>query len=163
MIKEKELREFRPTIKYRDGKDITFQTIQVALQGAANENGISVAFHDDEIKFGGFFGGDVEPCLVLYHPEHENDYFKFCIRLQHQGNYAFVTVYDFGSSTQMGNAGSKDYLKDTLKNGDGWEIAGAIIGSGIRLLSKGTANKKKLEEEEMWYSVISDIFEETIS
>ena len=31
----------------------------------------------------------------MYHPEHERDYFKFCIRVKRQGTYAFVTINDF--------------------------------------------------------------------
>lgn len=162
MIKEKELTEFRQPLKYKDAKDVTLTQIQSLLQEEADANGISVAFWEDEIKYGGLFG-DTEPCLVLCHPEHEKDYFKFCIKLKHQGNYAFISVFEFGQSTQMGNAGSKEYLKEAFSRGDGWEIGGALIGTAIRRLTKGGSNKKKLEEEEMWYSTISDIFDAVIS
>lgn len=163
MIKEKDLREMRPNVRYADGQNITLGTLQTVLQNAANENGIDVAFYTDEVKCGGLIGGSVEPCLVLYHPQHEKDYFKLCIRVKHQGNYAFVSVHDFGVSTQMGNEGSKENLKNIMKSGSGAEKAGALLGAGLRLMFKGGANKQKLEEEQMWYTVVSDIFDQLLS
>ena len=50
MIKEKELREFRPTYKYPDGTGITLQTIQNALKDKANEYQIPIAFYEEQIK-----------------------------------------------------------------------------------------------------------------
>ena len=162
MIREKDLREMRPNVRYQNGEGITLQALQNALQDAANDNGIPVAFYEDEVKYGGLIGGSTEPCLVLYHPEHEKDYFKICMRIRRQGNYAFVYVNDFGVSTQLGNAGSKEYLKDIMKNGTGSEKVGALVGAGIRMLFKGGANKQKLEEEQAWYAVISDFFDDIV-
>lgn len=162
MIKEKDLREMRPNVRYQNGEAITLQTLQNALQDAANAHGIAVAFYADEVKYGGFIGGGTEPCLVLYHPEHEKDYFKVCIRVKKQGNYAFVSVNDFGVSTQLGNAGSKEFLKDTMKNGSGAEKVGALVGAGLRMMFKGGANKQKLEEEQMWYAIVEDMFDEIV-
>lgn len=150
----------RPNVNYRNGRDVTLPAIQQALRNAADSHGISVAFRNDEVKYG-VFGGK-EPCLVLYHPAHEKDYYNVCIRVKHEGNYAFVSVNDFGTSTQIGNAGSKDYLKETMKNGDGWTKAGALLGAGVRRLVKGGVNKQKLEEEQRWYAVIIDLFDEIL-
>lgn len=163
MIKEKDLREMRPQVRYKDGTGITLQTVKDAITDACRANGIPVAFTSDEVKYGGLIGGSTEPCLVLYHPEHAKDYFRVCIRVKHQGNYAFVQVNDFGSSTLMGNEGSKEMLKDTFKQGTGAEKVGALIGTGLRFIVKGGTNKQKLEEEQNWYAIISDIFDEIVS
>jgi len=163
MIKEKDLREMRPAVRYQNGQDITLKTVQEALQHCAQQHGIPVAFYADEIKYGGLIGGSVGECIVLYHPEHEKDYFKVAIRVTHQGNYALVSVNDFGTSKLMGNEGSKEYLKDTLRHGSGAEKAGALIGAGIRMMVKGGSNKQKLEEEQMWYGIVIDIFDEIVS
>lgn len=163
MIKEKELREMRPQVRFKDGQGITLQTVQNALQDCAQANNIPVAFKADQIKFGGMIGGSVVDCIVLYHPEHENDYFKIAIQVRHQGNYAFVLVNDFGTSRLLGNEGSHDFLMQTLKNGSGSEKVGALIGAGIRRMVKGGRNSQKLDEERNWYAMVSDIFDEIIS
>ena len=106
--------------------------------------------------------GGSEKCLVLYHPDHRRDYWKVCIRIKHHGSYAFVTVNMFGVSTLVGNAEVKQKLKDTMKNADGAEKFGALLGAGIRSLVKGLPNQQKLEEEQMWYSIVSDIFDEVV-
>jgi len=162
MIKEKDLREMRPNVRYQNGESITLQTLQNALQDAANAHGIAVAFYADEVKYGGLIGGGTEPCLVLYHPEHEKDYFKVCIRVKKQGNYAFVSVNDFGQSRQLNNASCQDFRKDVYKNGSMSEKIGAAIGGGIRNLIVGGTNKQKLEEEQMWYAIVGDMFDEIV-
>ena len=161
MIKEKELVEFKPVIKYPNAQGLNLDAILKKIRDEAHDNGVSVAFYSDEVKYAGL-GAGKESCLVLYHPEHEKDYFKFCIRVRHQGNYAFVTVENFGVSVQIGNLNSKENVSQTLKYGSGSEKVGALIGGGIRTLLKGGANKQKLEEEQMWYAVVSDIFDKLI-
>ena len=163
MIKEKDLREMRPQVRYKNGQDITLQTVQNALSDAADEAGIPIAFRDDEVKYGGLIGGSTEPCIVLYHPEHPTDYFNICVRVKHQGAYAFVTVNDFGQSRLLGNQGSHEYLVDTLKHGSNSERIGALMGAGVRRLVKGGRNNQKLEEEQNWYAMVEDIFDEIVS
>lgn len=84
MIKDTELREFRPTVRYQGGEGITLQTVQEAIADCAEKFGIPVAFASDQVKSGGLFNSSVEDCIVMYHPEHERDYFKFCIRLENK-------------------------------------------------------------------------------
>lgn len=55
MIKADELREFRPVVRYRDGSNITLQTVQEALKDCAQGMGIPVAFYNDQVKSGGMF------------------------------------------------------------------------------------------------------------
>ncbi len=162
MIKEKDLEELRPVVRYQNGEGITLQSLQTALKDAANSHGIPVAFSMDEVKYGGLIGGSTEQCLVLYHPEHEKNYYKVCCTVKRQGNYAFVSVHTFGKSTNLNNAALKDFRKDIYKNGSMSEKVGAAIGGGIRNLIVGGANKQKIEEEQMWYAVVSDIFDEVV-
>ena len=163
MIKEKDLREMRPQVRYKDGQGITLQTVQEAVRACARENGIPVAFRPDQIKYGGLIGGSVVDCIVLYHPEHEKDYFSAAIQVKHQGNYTFVTVNDFGTSRLLGNEGCHAYLMEQLKHGSGAEKVGALVGAGLRRLVKGGRDSQKLEEEQNWYSMVSDLFDEIIS
>ena len=81
MIKDKDLREFRPTVRYQGGQEITLKTVKEAIADCAAKFGIPVAFSSDQVKSGGLLNSSIEDCIVMYHPEHERDYFKFCIRV----------------------------------------------------------------------------------
>ncbi len=164
MIKEKDLNEIR-VLRYQDNSGLTFQTLQNFFRDSANSYGIDVAFYIDEIKHGGLIGGSTEQCLVLHHPSHRNDYMKFALTIKLQGTYAFVRVYSLGESVQLGNNYLHDNFKNDMKQAWGSEaggaaVAGALLGRAARRIIKGGANKQKLEEEQMWYSIINDIFNE---
>lgn len=168
MIKQKELQEFRPRVRYKNGDDVTLEALQELLENYFNESAIPVSFYSDEIQLGGLFSLDFAPCLVLCHPDHKDDYFKFSIQVKRQGNLAYVSVNSFGSSRMMGNQDASDYLKDTLRFGSGAatsEKVGALLGAGARAILKGgmKVNKQKLEDEQDWYSFVSDAFEEVIA
>ena len=160
MIKEDELREFRPVVRYRDGSEITLQAVQNALEAAANSIGIPVAFYEDQVKSGGIFNKTIENCIVLYHPEHQYDYFKFCIRIATEGSYAFISCNDFGQSKQMNKADRVEAYKEDRRGKSMSYKVGSIIGQGISSIGK---SKQKLEEEQNYYNCISDILDDVIS
>ena len=147
VIKEKELQEFRPQIRYPDGQDITLQAIQSLLQGEAQRAGIPIAFRLDQVR-GGLFGG-AEDCLVLYHPEHQKDYFSVAVRIKRQGNYAKEGIHYRGYNP-LENAAA------------GAAIVGAGI-AGVRHLIKGKSDKEKMEAEQQWYTIICDMLDTVIS
>lgn len=160
MIKADELREFRPQVRYQNGEGITLSTVQEAIKDCAMKMGIPVAFRGDQVKSGGFFNSSVEDCVVMYHPEHERDYFKFCIRVKRQGVYAFVMVNDFGQSKQMNKANTAEFMKQDRKGQSMSYKVGSMIGQGLRTLGKSS---QKLEEENMYYQCVFDIFDEIVS
>ena len=160
MIKADELREFRPVVRYRDGSEITLQAVQNALEAAANSIGIPVDFYEDQVKSGGIFNKTIENCIVLYHPEHQYDYFKFCIRIATEGSYAFISCNDFGQSKQMNKADRVEAYKEDRRGKSMSYKVGSIIGQGISSIGK---SKQKLEEEQNYYNCISDILDDVIS
>lgn len=160
MIKADELREFRPVVRYRDGKNITLQIVQDAIEDCAQGMGIPVAFYADQVKSGGMFNKTVEDCIVLYHPAHQYDYFKICVRVSHQGSYAFVSAMDFGTSKQMNKACQVKACKEDRKGKSMSYKVGSLIGQGIITIGR---NKTKLEEEQNYYACIIDIFDEIVS
>ena len=160
MIKADNLRNFRPTVKYKDGRDITLKVIQNAIKDAAKEIGIPVTFYTDQVKSGGFFSADYEDCLVMYHPEHEYDYFKFCIRVSYQGTYAFVSVCDFGQSAQLAKVERAEFAKQDRKGKSMSYKVGSMIGQGLANIGK---SKQKLEEEQMYYQCVMDLFDELLA
>lgn len=160
MIKADELREFRPVVRYREGNDITLQTVQGALEDCASNMGISVAFYNDQVKSGGIFNKTIEDCIVLYHPDHRNDYYKVCIRVGRQGNYAFVAANDFGTSKQMKKADMAELYKADRKGKSLSYKVGSMVGQTVMSFGK---SKSKLEEEKNYYACIMDMFDEIVS
>ena len=160
MINADELREFRPQVRYQNGEGITLSTVQEAIKDCAMKLGSPVAFRGDQVKSGGLFNTSVEDCVVMYHPEHERDYFKFCISVKRQGVYAFVMVNDFGQSKQMNKANTAEFMKQDRKGQSMSYKVGSMIGQGLRTLGKSS---QKLEEENMYYQYVFDIFDEIVS
>ena len=186
MIREKDISEFMPQVRYQGGQSINLQTVQGVLSDCAGRYGIPVAFKDDQIKFGGLIGGYTRDCIVLFHPEHERDYFNFMITISHQGGYAFASVYCGGTSKLMkkeeaasaakaelkqagrttlhswfGGGSNSGAVEDVFRSTVGFakttgSLAKAAIG-GLRSLGGG---KEKLQEEKNWYAMIYDIFNE---
>lgn len=168
MIKEKDLHEIRPQVRIPNGGDIDFQTLSAAFSNQASAYGVDLAFYMDEIKYGGMLSSNSEQCLVAYHPLHIKDYFKFAFTIKHQGTYVFISVYQFGESIQIGNNYFHDNFKHGLKNA--WNSdAGALnataylLGAGVGRITRGKADKRKLEEEQNWYTIMSDVFDAVIS
>lgn len=153
VIKEKELQEFRPQIRYQDGQDITLQAIQSLLQGEAQQAGIPIAFRLDQVR-GGLFGG-AEDCLVLYHPEHQKDYFSVAVRIKRQGNYAFVSAESFGTSKLIKAEAVRKQFNAAAKEGihyrgynplENAAAGAAIVGRASQVSgtsSKGKVTRKK--------------------
>lgn len=160
MIKIDELREFRPTYRFEDGANVSLEAVKNALSVEAEKRGVPVAFYTDQVKSGGLFNKQIEDCIVMYHPEHQNDYFKFCIRVGRQGSYAFVSVNDFGSSKQMDKFVRAEFAKQDRKGKDMSYKIGSMIGSGIRNIGK---SKQKLEEEQNYYGAVEYILDQVIA
>lgn len=160
MIKIDDLREFRPTYRFEDGASISLEAVQNALTTEAEKHGVPIAFYADQVKSGGMFNKQIEDCLVMYHPEHRNDYFTFCIRIQRQGSMAYVIVNDFGSSKQMDKFARTEFAKQDRKGKDMSYKIGSMIGSGIRNLGK---SKQKLEEEQNYYGAVEYILDQVIA
>ena len=186
MIKEKELSEFCPQVRIQDGASITPQTVTDALRNCAASHGIPAAFDLDQVKTGGMIGGKTVDCVVLYHPEHRRDYFNLVATVQHQSSYAFIAVYSYGESKQMkkqdaaasAKAGAKGVGKSALHgilNGND-SIGGMFAGAAgmakgtiglARSIAKGIGSiggsKEKLAEEQNWYAMVSDVFNEILA
>ncbi len=160
-IKEKNLRELK-YLRYKDGNEITLEGIRQAFEESADNYAIPIAFEYVNVQYGNFITGELHPGLVIYHPNHKNDYYKISIRIKMQGNIAFVLVDEFGKSTLTDNTVLRESFKETMKNGKNAERVGAIIGASVRRVVKGGPNKAKLEEEETWYTVINDMINEII-
>jgi len=168
MIKVDELREYIPQVRYENGDAISLQAVQRAIEESATKFDIPVAFKNEQVKSGGLFKSSVEDCVIMYHPEHEKDYFNFVIRIQRQGVYAYVVIDEYGQSKQLNKAYRSDLAKQGVKDyfkadAEDYNAIGRAIGQSIGgALGSIGKSKKKLEEEEKYYQIISEIFAEVV-
>lgn len=161
MVQKRQLREFRPEVRYRN-LEITFDSIQAAISEKAEEFGIPVAFYPDDVGKDSFLNFNIadEPCLVMYYPDHKDDYFKFCIRISRSGAYTFVSMNDFGQSPQMKKAGVVDACRASRKGRGVSYKVGSIIKEGLTSLS---LDRGSAEAEQRYYQCIIDILDELIA
>ena len=140
---EKQLtNEWMPQVRWPNGNNVNLVTVREAIQEQADENGIPVAFREDQLKVGGLFSSEREDILIMYNPQHAMDYLRFAIRVMHQGKYAFMHVYNLG--------GSKNFHDDNLASGGStmMKLANALSG-----------HNQKLQAEENYYTILRDCLE----
>jgi len=170
MIQEKELQEMRPSVQYKNGQNITLQSIRNALQNCLGSSNIPASFDTEQIKRGGILG-HTEECLVIYHPEHRKDYFSFAVSIKHQGTDAVASVNCFGTSKLMNMEAARKQFFTAAKEGLNYRgynpLKSAAAGAsfiaagvmGVRHLAKGQSDREKMETEQQWYAVICDAFD----
>lgn len=154
MIKGEELRNFMPEIRFENEESLNLGVIQNTIRLAADSLGVPIAFRDEQVKSGGFFDLVLEDCVVMYHPAHENDYFKFCIRVKRQGNFTFVIINDFGRSKQVDKAYAAE---DAQKIREGKDLPFQIGSRIAETLFTLGRNKRKLEDELRYYDFLTEI------
>ena len=186
MIKEKDIYEFRPQLRVQDGQALTLLSVQAALSDCARSHSIPAAFEADQVKLGGLIGGRTLDCIVLYHPEHRCDYLNFVVTMEKQSSYAFISIYIHGESKQMkkldaaaaAKAGAKGVGKSAIHGIFNYDDSIGGMFRGAAGMAKGTAklaksiakgigsiggSQEKLAQEENWYVMVSDVFDEIIS
>ena len=135
--------EWIPQVRFPDGNNVNLMTVREAIENEAAENGIPVAFREDQLKVGGLFSKQMEDVLVMYNPDHANDYLRFVIRVQHMGKYAFMHVYNMG--------GSKNYRNSNVA------AYGGVIGGLTKIGGLLGGANAKLQAEEQYYTILADV------
>ena len=135
--------EWIPQVRFPNGGNVNLMTVREAIEEEAAENGIPVAFREDQLKVGGVFNKQIEDVLIMYNPDHANDYLKFLIRVQHMGKYAFMHVFNLG--------GSKNYRSSNMA------AAGGAIGTLTKLSGLIGGTNAKLQAEEQYYTILADV------
>lgn len=135
--------EWIPQVRFPNGNNVNLMTVRNAIQEEADENGIPVAFSDDQLKVGGLFSKQMEDVLVMYNPDHATDYLRFVIRIQHMGKYAFMHVYNMG--------GSKNYRNSNTA------AAGGAMGTITKIGGLLGGANAKLQAEEQYYTILADV------
>ncbi|GAB6106882.1 hypothetical protein [Fusibacter bizertensis] len=172
MIKFDSLKEFIP--KFRcSAEDISLDFLASTILEIANNNQIPIQIETNQIKSGGVFNSEVTDCLVLFHPENRNKYFKIALSIKNQGNIAYVSTNYFGESKNQKKLSMRDNAKTNAKNGakfgllkaeNGADMMGAFtaIGKGaVGGILSLNASKKKQDDENEYYETVRYIIEST--
>ena len=151
MYFEKDLStQWMPQVRWPNGDNVNLAVVRDAIQEQADENGIPVAFGEDQVKVSGLFNWQMEDVLLMYNPEHPRDYLRFVIRVKHQGKYAFMQVYNMGGSKNF-----RDISKaEEYDAKDDW-----VGGLGRKLMNSVTGVNSKVQEEENYYTILRDCLE----
>lgn len=140
------------SVNIRDAEDITLDNIKEMIKSVSQEKSVPMAFYMEEVKTSGLFG-DPDPALVVYHPDHRNDFFNLVVLLSCQGSYARLDVYATGKSKQMGKFNQAEINREMRKGKSmSFQIANAAV-SGLLGLGR---SKQKLADEQMWYQICLD-------
>lgn len=160
MISEKVLSEPFKESRFRDGETVSFEALQDIIQTQANEMGFPVAFEKETLKIGSFLNSSTEDCLIVYHPDHKDDYEKYLIRIRYQGKMAVCYLHGYGVSKLMGGEAARSAAIEKAKEkyGFGGEYGSASFYiNAFNNVVGGAARKQKIEEEKTWYGVIGNI------
>lgn len=183
-VRGKNLEEYLEPIRYADGANATLDDALAYIEEKAEEHSVDLVCEKGFAEYGNIFSFnhmDV-PCIVLHHPAHSSDYFKFCITRKEMGNAAIFQVFTTGNSRQinkeqfqqntqiMDGSGALGASIGMLRGGAvgaGFAIGSAVTGiakTGVKAIAKGvnalTMNKAALELEMEWYRCISTILYE---
>jgi len=149
MYSERDLvTEWMPQIRWPNGDSVNLKTIREAIQFQADENGIPVAFNEDQLKVGGLFSKEREDILIMYNPQHAGDYLRFVIRVNHQGKYAFMHVFNMGGSTNFAH--------------DNAAGEGGAFGMMRKIGNAVGGHAAKLQAEENYYTILRDCLENVV-
>ena len=162
-VKAKELQEFRPVIRYPSGTDVTLSRLEDEIRKQAAEYSLPIWIEEDEVKYGLF--DDRVPCLLLMHPDHQLDYMKFCAQIRYQGDNPLVSVHLYGTSRQLKKeavAGQSTGAVGALLFGGAAGVGYAICAGLRKAVNAIGKNRSKLEEEKIWYSQVSEIFDQIV-
>lgn len=83
------------------GDTVTFEAIKREISKVAKAYGVPIAFAFDEIVSETCGKITVEDCLVVYNPEHVDDYFKIVFRIRRDNNIAYISKSEYGTSKRM--------------------------------------------------------------
>lgn len=129
-----------PQIRIEGGSgSINLMSLKHMLSQKADAFGILLRFQDNTLESGSLFNKQSEPILVVDNAEHP-EYAGLMFRVQYRGTYAFIDIYQVGSSTNLKHENSNS--------------------AGRKIMNMMSGHKQKLEEEKEYYSIINHIIEQ---
>lgn len=183
MVKEKEL---TPITSWQFAKEsnIDIASIKEVMGNLIEQNGYEVKLEDEKITAGSLFNPVEYESVKIVNPNHQYDYFYYCVGIVREKKADSVNVYIGGKSSQQK---LEDFMQTkafdgTIKRsigagirkggsvGVGMAIGGATVGlakAGIKGIAKGIAamsrNQEALDAENAWYEVAQGLIVETFN
>ncbi len=169
------LQEISGTIRFLDASEARMEQLESNIYDAADYFGAPIELSEGKIEC----SGDSIPCVVLSHPEYEDDFYCFCISRKEQGKTCVFQIYLMGKSKQIkrrdfcnririfdGTGG--EYFKLGLFRGGYFGaglaiggLAGGAVNGSIKAVAKGIGllglDKEQLAAELEWYDQIFDM------
>jgi len=142
MIRLSELREIYPIYCYTPkGDTVTFESLKTLIEQTATVHGVPVAFELSEITSSRAGSIAIEDCLVVYHPEHRQDYMSIVFRIRREADTAYISKNEYGTSLRLK---STDILNEASK-----------LRNPLRMIIE---DDKELEAEKRYYLALRSIF-----
>lgn len=140
--------DFPEKIRIKNAAELSLSMIQSSLTDSLSEYGVPFSIRADQVQSGGLFNKQYEDCLCIVNPQHETDYFKFCIRLQKTGTMAFVYVNYYGESRLTGQKNQEDARRNS----------GSLAKMALGAIFK--ADQQALDAEYNYYEIVQDALRE---
>ncbi len=182
-VNYKKLVEHYGPIRFMDGEYVTYDAIKERIEKLVEDYGIEATLAMGDVNYGLFSG--TKEALMLVHPKHVDDYYKFCIIITPAGKTCNVEVFSYGKSRQMSaeafaqntkifdGSGVMGTAAGILRGGAvgaGFAIGSAAVGiakAGAKGIAKGInalmRDPGALEEEKAWYDIVNEIIATVIS
>lgn len=140
-------------VRFKNGDAVSLEWIAQQLTIFSNNYRIPMCFWKEQVKLDEGYGC-IEG-LLLYHPNHFNDYKWFVFTVSKHGLYAFVNVYLGGYSQQSVALYWKNELRSNVANMD------------FLTMMQASRNEKRYvhhlyEEETQWYAMVRDAINESL-
>lgn len=178
MIKEKSLSPLR-TYRYPKNSGVQVEQVCNKLEQVFYDAGFNVCFESNMIKPDALFSSSF-PCMVMKNAEHMNDYFYYVFYVNGDSLYVSVggtskqakhdifakqvKVMDGGASRVLKEANQYRGIDKVVAGAAG--LAGAAIGSSVRLVAKGVnsilRDKQAYERELEYYAQVLEILDHSI-
>jgi len=109
MINASDLREIYPIYCYTPkGDTVTFGSIKTLIERMAKVHYVPIAFEISEISSNNSGVVTIEDCLIIYHPKHRYDYINFVFRIRREGDTAYISKNEYGTSSLLINNDKDD-------------------------------------------------------
>ena len=144
MIDISELKEIHPVVCYSPkGDTVTFEAIKSLINKTAKEHGIPIAFDYDEVSSGDVDSVIIEDSLVVFHPNHRNDFYNIVFRIRREDDKAFIIKSEYGKSALLEKAYNLIDANEDVEN---------------KVSGEATPDMNLLEAEKMYYRSLMAIF-----
>ena len=98
MLKRDDLLSIRTAYQLIDEKGMSIAVLEDSLKGLAGTYEVPLSWERDQIENASGAKEAVQDCLVLFHPDHKDDYYRVVVEFEAPTKLAVLTASIVGSS-----------------------------------------------------------------